>query len=59
MNYYNLKYQERFCFKLENDSQPRYYYSQQTIDFIVAEYSKDPKNIIENLKKKVKEIKKD
>ena len=59
VNYYNLKYQERFCFKLENDSQPRYYYSQQTIDFIVAEYSKDPKNIIENLKKKVKEIKKD
>jgi hypothetical protein len=59
VNYYNLKYQERFCFKLENDSQPRYYYSQQTIDFIVAEYSKDPKNIIENLKKKVKKIKKD
>ena len=59
VDYYELKYQERFCFKLENDSQPRYYYSQQAIEFIVEEYSKDPKNIIENLKKKVKKIKKD
>lgn len=54
VKYYNLKMQEKFCYILKNDELPRYYYSQQAVDFIIAEYSKDPKNIINNLKEKIK-----
>ena len=55
VNYYELKNQERFCYTLMNDGKPRYYYSQQAIDFIIGEYVKDPENIIQNLKKKLKD----
>ncbi len=35
-------------------SQPQYSYSLQTIDFIIEEIKKDPENIIQNLKTKLK-----
>lgn len=37
-------------------SQPQYSYSLQTIDFIIEEIKKDPENIIQNLKTKLKKI---
>ncbi|MFV0580241.1 MAG: DUF3644 domain-containing protein [Fusobacterium ulcerans] len=53
LKYYNLKMQEKFCYILKNDEQPRYYYSQQAVEFIIAEYVKDPENIIKNIKEKL------
>ncbi len=55
--YYGLKRNERYCyaFKTSKDSKNLYYkYSIQTIDFIVDEIKKDPENIIETIKTRVK-----
>lgn len=53
VKYYGLKEQEKYCYILMNDEKPRYYYSQQAIEFIINEYSRDPQNIIQNLKEKL------
>jgi len=52
--YYRIKENEKLCFTYNTFSQPHYTYSQQTIDLIVDEICKDPENIVNNLKLKVK-----
>lgn len=51
--YYNIKDNSKLCYISKMFSQPQYSYSLQTIDLIVEEIKKDPKNIIQNLKKKL------
>lgn len=53
-NYYGLKENERFCYINTIGSSPTYSYSIQTIDFIVDEIKKDPENIIDNIKNRLK-----
>ncbi len=53
-NYYEIKSNEKFCFINTIGETPTYSYSAQTIDFIVEEIKKDPNNIINNLKEKLK-----
>ncbi len=53
-NYYDLKNNEKFCFINTIGETPTYSYSPQTIDFIVEEIRKDPINIINNLKERIK-----
>lgn len=50
--YYGIKNNEKLCFVYKAHSQPQYSYSLQAIEFIVEEIRKDPKNIIQNLKRK-------
>lgn len=50
--YYNLKANKQFSYEYRVQKLPQWSYSMQLIDFIVAEIKKDPKNIIENIKKK-------
>lgn len=52
--YYSLKQNPKFCFVNTIGSHPTYSYSQQAIEFIVQEIKKDPDNIINNLKEKIK-----
>ncbi len=52
--YYNLKKNPKLCYTYNVNSSPNYSYSLQTIDFIVDEIKKDPKNIIQNLREKIK-----
>ena len=52
--YYRIKEDPRLCYVYTVTSYPSYGYSQQAIDFIVGEIEKDPSNIIDNLKKWVK-----
>lgn len=52
--YYDIKSKEKLCYIHKIYSQPQYSYSLQAIDFIVEEIKKDPDNIIQNLKKKIK-----
>lgn len=54
VSYYGLKSNEKFCYVYKRSSNPLYSYSQQAIDLIVDEIKKDPKNIIQNLKKRIK-----
>lgn len=49
--YFGLKQNEKFCYIHKQFTDPQYSYSQQTIDFIVDEIKKDPKNILDNIKK--------
>ncbi len=51
VKYYNLKCQEKFCFKHEATNS--YTYSQQAVDFIFNEIIKDPKNILQNIKNNI------
>ena len=53
-NYYDLKNNEKFCFINNIGEIPIYSYSIQAIEFIVEEIKKDPINIINNLKEKIK-----
>ena len=55
-DYFGLKKDSRFCygFSVSNSHNKYYKYSLQTIEFIVDEIKKNPDNIIENLKSKVK-----
>lgn len=48
---YDIKNNPKFCYINKIGSNPTYSYSIQAIDFIVNEIKKDPKNIIEKLKK--------
>ena len=49
--YYGLKENTEYCYIHKQYSTPQYSYSQKTIDFIVNELSKDPKHILNNIKK--------
>lgn len=53
-NYYNMKNNPKFCYVNTIGRTPTYSYSLQAIDFIVEEFKKDPDNIIQNLKNKLK-----
>ena len=52
--YFDIKSNEKLCYTYQISSQPQYSYSLQTIDFIVDEIKKDPENIIQNLKDKLR-----
>lgn len=52
--YYNIKENSKLCYTYKVGSQPTYSYSMQTIEFIVDEIRKNPQNIIEDLKKRLK-----
>ncbi|HHW36479.1 MAG TPA: DUF3644 domain-containing protein [Bacillales bacterium] len=54
VDYYNLKSNERYCYSYTPGGTTLYSYSQQTIDFIMREIKKDPHNIIEHLKGRIK-----
>lgn len=49
--YFNIKENERFCYIHKQFSQPQYSYSLQTIEFIIDELEKNPKHILDNIKK--------
>lgn len=51
--YYGLKENQKLCYIHRQFSTPRYSYSQQLIDFIVSEISKDPAHILDNIKNKL------
>lgn len=53
-NYFDIKSNPKFCYINTIGETPTYSYSIQAIDFIVDEFRKDPINIINNLKKKLK-----
>lgn len=52
--YYDIKNNSKLCYIHKVNAQPTYSYSIQTIDFVVEEIKKDPENIIQNLKEKVR-----
>jgi hypothetical protein len=52
--YYKIKENPNLCFIYKINSSPNYSYSIKTIDFIVEEIKKDPKNIIESLRENLK-----
>ena len=49
--YYGLKENERFCYVHKQFTVPHYSYSLQAVEFIFDELKKDPKNILNNIKK--------
>ena len=51
VKHFDLKGNEKFCYIHKQFSQPQYSYSQQAVDFIFHELKKDPKNILNNIKK--------
>lgn len=53
--YYDLKSQIEFCYPHTQFAKPNYTYSQRAVDFIVEEIKKDPENIIQNIKDKLKQ----
>lgn len=54
IDYYDLKVNDKYCYVYDVGAQPAYSYSRQTIDLIVQEIKKDPEDIIQNLKNKLK-----
>lgn len=52
--YYSIKENPKLCYVYQVTSTPTYSYSQQAIEFIFEEIKKDPENIIQNLKKLLK-----
>lgn len=52
--YYKIKENDKLCYIYTVNKSPTYGYSIQAIDFIVSEIEKDPENIIDNIKKWVK-----
>lgn len=52
--YYKIKDNTELCYVNNMYYQPQYSYSLKAIDFIVSEIKKDPENIIQNLKAKIK-----
>lgn len=54
---YSLKTDDRYSYdrSIKNESNPSYVYSEATINLIVEEIKKDPKHIIEKLKKKTED----
>lgn len=53
-DFYGLKDDLKYCYKYDLRQHPSYSYSQATIDFIYSEIKKDPENIIQNLKDRIK-----
>lgn len=54
VDYYDLKANERFCYSYKIGETPLYSYSQQAVDLIVGEIKKEPENIIQHLKERIK-----
>ena len=54
--YYDIKNNRKWCYIIKQFSQPQYSYSIQAIDFIFEEIKKDPSNIIENIKERLKKL---
>lgn len=52
--YYDIKNNPDFCYTTTTFTNPQHGYSITTIEFIVDEIKKDPDNIIQNLKNKLK-----
>ena len=52
--YYHIKEDKKLCYTYTVNKSPSYGYSMLAIEFIVSEIEKDPDNIIDNLKIKVK-----
>ncbi len=48
--HFGIKSNPNFCYTYKTSKFPQYSYSQQAIDFIVNELSKDPENILNNIK---------
>lgn len=53
-SYFCMKENPKLCFKYGITNQPMYSYSYQAIEFIFEEIKKDPKNILDNIKNKLK-----
>lgn len=53
-SYFGIKDNPKLCFTYSVTKQPTYSYSYQTIEFIFDEIRKDPENIIDNIKKRLK-----
>ncbi|MFQ9979288.1 DUF3644 domain-containing protein [Clostridium cadaveris] len=53
-SYYNIKGNPKLCYQYKVGSNPQYSYSLQTIELIVEEIRKNPNNIIQDLKEKLK-----
>ena len=49
--HFGLKTNAEYCYIHKQFSTPQYSYSQKAIDFIISELSKDPSNILNNIKK--------
>ncbi|MCI8654373.1 MAG: DUF3644 domain-containing protein [Clostridia bacterium] len=49
--HFGLKENTEYCYIHKQFTTPQYSYSQKTVDFIVTELSKDPKHILNNIKK--------
>ena len=49
--HFGLKDNTEYCYTHKQFTTPQYSYSQKAIDFIVSELSKDPKHILNNIKK--------
>ena len=54
VKFYNLKENNKYCYKYTRNKQPNYTYSNQALDLIYTEIKKDPENIIQSLKKSLK-----
>jgi hypothetical protein len=54
-NYYDLKDKIEFCYPHEQFKNITYTYSPRIIDFIIGEIKKDPENIINNIKERLKQ----
>lgn len=54
LNFYDLKFNDRYTYKHIIGDHTQYSYSHSTITFIISEIKKDPKNIIKNLKREIK-----
>lgn len=52
--YYGIKNNKQFSYEYRIQQQGQWSYSLQLIDFIVEEIKKDPNNIIQNIKKSIK-----
>lgn len=56
IKFYNIKQNEKYAYEHVIGNQHSYTYSQQFIDFIVAEIEKNPENFVESLKRANKKI---
>lgn len=51
MKHFNMKTNTKYCYIQYHEKQPQYTYSQQAVDFIFDELSKDPEHILNIIKK--------
>ncbi|EDN7323680.1 DUF3644 domain-containing protein [Listeria monocytogenes] len=57
VNYFGLKSKPQYTYVYRVPANPTYSYSMMTVDFIVKEIEKDPENIIQDLKERIKKNK--